>query len=121
MTMSTKVVNAKDVTPEMWASGLYVYGGRGGWSYKQKIRYKDSGWGNPYRIGPDGTREEVVAKHRADFLEDSQDARARRKRLIATFGGKFIVCHCSPLACHCDVYAEICNSQEAEARNATAH
>ena len=36
---------------------------------KRRVAYdiditRNSKWGNPFRIGPDGTREEVIEKHR---------------------------------------------------------
>ena len=30
--------------------------------------YRDEGWGNPFKIGPDGTREEVIEKYRVWLL-----------------------------------------------------
>jgi hypothetical protein len=33
-------------------------------------RYGDPKWGNPYHIGKDGAREEVIAKYRAYVLSD---------------------------------------------------
>ena len=64
-------------------------------------------WGNPYRIGRDGTREEVIAKYRAD-------ERFRTARFVAMvkseLRGKILGCWCAPLPCHGDVLAEIANA-----------
>jgi len=71
-------------------STKHVYIGRG------------SVWGNPFRIGPDGTREEVIAKYRARFYS-LENLQCLAKVELA---GKTLVCHCKPLACHGDVLAE---------------
>lgn len=60
-------------------------------------------WGNPFKIGPDGTREEVVEKYRTS-LTDFQKQQAR-----LTLKGKRLWCYCAPLPCHADVLAEIAN------------
>ena len=62
-------------------------------------------WGNPFVIGCDGTREEVIAKHRAWLLSQPELVERARKELK----GKTLACCCKPLACHGDVLAEIAN------------
>lgn len=55
-------------------------------------------WGNPYGIGRDGTREQVIDKYQSYLL--------RRRDLLAKLPelkGKTLGCHCKPLACHGDV------------------
>lgn len=64
-------------------------------------------WGNKYRIGPDGTRAEVIAKHRAD-VENNPELMAKIRRELR---GKVLGCYCAPLACHGDVLAEIANEE----------
>jgi hypothetical protein len=54
-------------------------------------------WGNPYLIGVDGTREEVIAKH-FDLLLSSPDLPAGLKQIQ----GKRLGCHCKPKKCHGD-------------------
>jgi len=59
-------------------------------------------WGNPYRIGPDGNRDTVIAKYREWLLQQPQ--------LLAelpTLRGKRLGCWCKPLACHGDVLVEL--------------
>jgi hypothetical protein len=63
-------------------------------------------WGNPFVIGKDGSRADVVRKYRA-WLETRPDMIAKAR---AELGGKVLACWCSPLACHGDVLAEIANS-----------
>lgn len=60
-------------------------------------------WGNPFQIGRDGTRAEVIAKFEAS-LTDEQRERARRE-----LRGKVLGCWCAPQPCHGDVLARIAN------------
>jgi len=59
-------------------------------------------WGNPFRIGRDGTREEVIAKYRA-YVVSRSDLMAALPELR----GKRLLCHCAPLPCHGDVLADL--------------
>lgn len=66
---------------------------------------RPSKWGNPFQIGVDGTREEVIEKYRY-WLEC-------RPELIAALPelrGKILGCWCAPRACHGDVLAELVNN-----------
>lgn len=63
---------------------------------------RPSKWGNPFVIGRDGTREEVVAKYR-EWIKDQPELLAALPELR----GKVLACHCKPLACHGDVLAEL--------------
>lgn len=61
-------------------------------------------WGNPFVIGRDGSREQVIAKFR-DYL-------LRSPRLMADLHelrGRDLVCWCAPCACHGDVLVELAN------------
>jgi hypothetical protein len=64
-------------------------------------------WGNPFVIGKDGTREEVIRKYRA-WIEARPAMVARAKAELA---GKVLGCWCSPQQCHGDVLAEIANGE----------
>jgi len=59
-------------------------------------------WGNPFKIGADGTREEVVAKYR-EWLKFQPALLAK----ISSLKGKALNCWCKPLPCHGDVLAEL--------------
>ena len=59
-------------------------------------------WGNPFRIGRDGTREEVVARYRA-YVRSRPDLTGALPELR----GKRLLCHCAPLPCHGDVLADL--------------
>lgn len=66
---------------------------------------RPSPWGNPFKIGRDGTREEVVAKYR-EWITKHPTLDPRELR------GKVLGCFCAPLACHGDVLAELAGSQD---------
>lgn len=64
-------------------------------------------FGNPFRIGQDGTREEVIEKYRhwlwkAMNAADSADG-CRKALLEAGRNYDYFVCFCSPKPCHGDV------------------
>lgn len=62
-------------------------------------------WGNPFVMGVDGTREEVIQRYR-DWFEQQDYLLVRLDELR----GKDLVCHCAPLSCHADVLLEKANS-----------
>ena len=64
---------------------------------------RPSQWGNPFHIGRDGTRAEVIAKYRAY-------ARRFARSELAKLKGKRLGCYCHPLPCHGDVLAELADS-----------
>jgi hypothetical protein len=71
-------------------------------------------WGNPYKIGRDGTREEVIEKYREWITDPMQvELRADARRELR---GKVLVCWCAPLSCHGDVLLEIANSADPAGR-----
>ena len=69
---------------------------------------RPSVWGNPYVIGRDGTRAEVIEKYRT-YVLSRPDLLARLPELR----GKRLGCYCKPAACHGDVLAELA-TQRAE-------
>lgn len=63
-------------------------------------------WGNPFTIGKDGSREEVIQKYR-EWIQGRPDL----LRDLPTLRGKDLVCWCSPpQACHADILLELANS-----------
>jgi hypothetical protein len=54
-------------------------------------------WGNPYVIGKDGTREEVVEKYRSWLWQPEQ---TELRRQLPELRGKVLGCWCYPEACH---------------------
>ena len=66
---------------------------------------RPSKWGNPFRIGKDSDRKEVIAKY-ADWL----DGMIHNGKLdLNELQGKDLVCWCAPLPCHADVLLELAN------------
>ena len=72
-----KVLNKWKLNKE---SGIYI--GRG------------SKYGNPFVIGEDGTREEVIQKYKEWFKTQNIEVDSLR--------GNNLICFCAPLACHGD-------------------
>jgi len=61
-------------------------------------------WGNPFNIGKDGTREEVIEKYR-EWIQTQPKLLASLHELE----GKILGCWCAPKACHGDVLSELAN------------
>lgn len=59
-------------------------------------------WGNPFRIGADGSREAVIAKYRHWLWVEIQAGRIDLAELVALHG-KTLGCWCAPRPCHGDV------------------
>ncbi len=59
---------------------------------------RGSPWGNPWKIGEDGTREEVIERFRTYLLTQPHLMRA-----LPELKGKVLGCWCKPEACHGDV------------------
>jgi hypothetical protein len=67
-----------------------VYIGRGG------------KWGNPFIIGKDGSRDEVIGKY-VEWVVKQQALLAALPELE----GKVLGCYCKPAACHGDVLVSL--------------
>lgn len=65
---------------------------------------RPSKWGNPFEIGKDGTREEVIQKYESYLLMDN-----KLMNDLHELKGKDLVCWCSPLPCHGDVLLKLAN------------
>lgn len=61
-------------------------------------------WGNPYRPGVHGSREEVIQLYREYLLGKPQLLDA-----LQELHGKVLGCWCAPLPCHADVLLELAN------------
>lgn len=68
---------------------------------------RPSKWGNPYEIGRDGTRNQVIKKY-MDWIEIRGMLQADAK---AELCGRDLVCWCVPLPCHADILLEIANGE----------
>ncbi len=69
---------------------------------------RPSAYGNPFEIGRDGTREEVIETYR-DYVENYPELKAFIEQNLR---GKDLVCFCAPKACHGDILLEIANQGE---------
>lgn len=67
---------------------------------------RPSKWGNPFVIGKDGTREQVIEKYRHWVL-----GQPTLVNQLKELQGKVLGCWCSPAPCHGDVLVELTNGQ----------
>ena len=56
-------------------------------------------WGNRFRIGPDGSREEVIARYRADLWRRIREGEIAIEEL-AEIANCWYACWCLPRPCH---------------------
>ena len=66
-------------------------------------------FGNPFVIGKDGTREEVIQKYR-DYFTDRMRSDKEFRLEAYKLKNKILGCHCKPANCHCDVIAARLNN-----------
>lgn len=86
--METKVVHCK--------RGKYdIYIGR------------PSKWGNPFEIGRDGTREEVIRKY-DEWIKSQTELLS----LLGELKGKVLGCWCSPKPCHGDILVRLIKEEK---------
>jgi len=68
---------------------------------------RPSKWGNPFIVGKDGTRKEVMKKYKLYIISN--------KKLfneLSELQGKVLGCWCKPKSCHGDVLVELINKKE---------
>ncbi len=61
-------------------------------------------WGNPFKLGANGDREQVIARYRADLWRRIRAGKVTLEEL-AELDGCWLACWCEPLPCHGDVLA----------------
>lgn len=66
-----------------------------------------SKWHNPYSIGKDGTRSEVIGKYKLYVLINPDLMKA-----LPELKGKRLGCWCSPKPCHGDVLVKLIEEPE---------
>lgn len=66
-----------------------------------------SKWQNPFVVGRDGTRAEVIQKYEA-WIKQQPELMAALPELK----GKTLGCWCHPLPCHGDVLAKLSGGQQ---------
>jgi hypothetical protein len=70
-------------------------------------------FGNPFVIGLDGTRPEVIAKFEEWWLAKPTAFLATARRRLR---GQILICWCYPRQCHCDFLAEWANAYGSKER-----
>jgi hypothetical protein len=63
-----------------------------------------SKWRNPFKVGRDGFRVQVIAKYSAWICDQPKLLAA-----LPELRDRDLVCWCAPLACHGDVLLELAN------------
>lgn len=63
---------------------------------------RGSPWGNPYQIGKDGTRDDVIRLFKENILPTLD---------VTALKGKDLICFCKPKACHADLLLEKANKE----------
>ena len=115
----TKVVSCKvsDIRPgsnnlkEWMEKPNHVYIARKGVVFIDGKRFpnQDSIWANPYKIGPDMTREQVIEKYK-EYITNRLNTEPALKDELMKLNGKELGCWCSPEPCHGDVLLELINT-----------
>lgn len=85
--MRTEVVHKRNAGPDA------IYIGR------------PSRWGNPFVVGQDGTRQQVIEKYREHLWVLIKNGDITLDDLMS-LRGKQLACWCKPQACHGDVLAK---------------
>jgi hypothetical protein len=67
---------------------------------------RPSKWGNPFSIGRDGSRMEVIAKYGLWIQTQPHLLKA-----LPELRGKVLGCWCSPKACHGDILTAMANGK----------
>lgn len=67
---------------------------------------RPSKWGNPFEIGKDGTRAQVIAKYE-EWIRNNPELLEQ----ISELEGKTLACWCKPKPCHGDVLVKILNER----------
>ena len=70
-------------------------------------RGKNSKWGNPFVLGKDGDRQEVIVKYE-EWVKTRPDLMAALPELK----GKILGCWCAPQACHGEVLVRLSEDVE---------
>ena len=65
---------------------------------------RPSKWGNPFSVGKDGNRKEVIKKYKKYVLENK-----KLMNSLHELEGKVLGCWCKPKACHGDVLVKLVN------------
>lgn len=70
-------------------------------------------FGNPYQVGIDGDREEVIARFEGDFAWKIEHDAIFKRQVDALGRPPALLCHCAPMRCHAEVIAKYLEGREA--------
>jgi hypothetical protein len=73
---------------------------------------RPSKWGNPFQIGRDGNRQEVIRKYREYILSNDELLKD-----LHELKGKTLGCWCKPSACHGDVLVDLIEGRIVDAKS----
>lgn len=71
--------------------------------------HRGTQWGNPFKIGKDGNREEVIVKYEK-YIRSRPDLLADITKLV----GEKLGCFCRPKKCHGDVLIKLIREKDLE-------
>ena len=63
---------------------------------------RGSPWGNPFKIGVDGNRDEVIAMYEIYILQNPQ-----LLSRLSELKGKILGCYCAPQRCHGNILEKL--------------
>jgi hypothetical protein len=88
-----------------------VYIGRAGVVFINKERFPKNAsiFANPYKIGKDGTREEVIQKYKV-YITNKISSDDLYMKELQKLKGMILGCWCKPENCHGDVLLELINA-----------
>lgn len=87
-----------------------IYVGRAGIVFIEKVRFPKTSsiFANPYKVGSDGTREEVIQKYET-YIRGRLQSEPALVEQLRSMKGKTLGCWCKPEACHGDVLLRLMN------------
>jgi hypothetical protein len=113
---TTKLVNVRvkcirpkyDNLKEWMADPNNVYIGRKGVVLIDGKRFppQDSIFANPFKVGRDGTREEVIDKYKQELIAKVVSGEITEEDVL-NLKGKTLGCWCSPEPCHGDILLKL--------------
>ncbi len=71
---------------------------------------RPSKWGNPFEIGNDGTRSEVLEKYTKWILQNPDLIQQAKVEI----GNRPMVCWCSPAKCHAEILSKLIHDEPVE-------
>jgi hypothetical protein len=113
--MSVKNVKVANIRPKYnnlkeWIDDKEnnIYIGRAGIVFIDNERFpkQASIFCNPYKVGKDGTREEVIDKYKIYIIRKIENSTELKTQLIS-MKGKNLGCWCCPELCHGDVLLKL--------------